>query len=90
MADWGYLVPVLFQGPMTSELLDSLLCYICGGKTLTCKTCICKEHNLGCTELCPCYGSDGCYHPYTHKDASDDNTDVVDDDDLYNECLYAV
>ncbi len=23
--------------------------------------------------------------PYTHRDASDDNTDVVDDDDLNNE-----
>ncbi len=52
MPDGSYLVPVLFQSPMTSELLDSLLC-ACGGKTHTCKTCICKEHNLGFTSCIP-------------------------------------
>ncbi len=67
MPNGDYLVPVLFQGPMTSELLDSLLCV-----------------QSGITELCLCYDSDDCHNPYTHKHASDDNTDVVYDD-LNNE-----
>ncbi len=65
MPDEGCLFPDLFQGPMTSELLDSLLCACCG-TTHTCKTCVCKEHNLGFSELCPCYGSDGCHHFISH------------------------
>ncbi len=35
-------------------------------------------------------GSDGCHHPYTHRDASDDNMYMADDDDLNNKCLHAV
>ncbi len=84
MPGGGYLVPVLFQGPMASDLLNSLVC-TCSGKTFCCRTCICKEHNLGYTELCPSYVSDGCHYPYTHNDGSDDDTDVVDDHDLNNE-----
>ncbi len=80
----GYLCPVLFQGPMASELLDSLVC-ACAGQTFCCRKCICKEHNLRYTEPCLYYCSDGCHNPYTRKDTYDDNTDVVDDDNLNNE-----
>ncbi len=83
MSGGGYLIPVLFHGPMASELLDSLVC-ACAGQTFCCRKCICKEHNLGYTELYPCYGSDDYHNPYTHQHASDDNTYVVDDDDLNN------
>ncbi len=72
-----------------SDLLNSLVCP-CGGKTFCCRTCICKEHNLGYTELCPCSVSDDCHNPFTYKDASDDDTDVVDDHDLNNEWLHAI
>ena len=61
------LEPVQFQDPMASELLDSLVCS-CSGKTLCSRTSVCKEHNMGCTELCPNYGSADCHNIlFIHK-----------------------
>jgi hypothetical protein len=43
----------LFEGQMSSDFLQDLVC-TCKGRSVCSKGCVCFEHNLSCTELCPC------------------------------------
>jgi len=57
----GKLIPVLFDGPVASEILDGLLCN-CTRKQgcLTAVSCTCKQNNMQCIELCDCSNFEGC------------------------------
>jgi len=60
------LEPVLFEGQMSSDFLQDLVC-TCKGKSVCSRGCVCFEHNLFCTELCSCQASDLCCNINTHK-----------------------
>lgn len=67
------LEPVFFEGQMTSDFLQDLVC-TCKGKSVCSRGCVCFEQNLSCTELCPCQASDLCFNDHTHtRDNSDDD-----------------
>ncbi len=40
-----YLMPKYFEGPMTSDFLQDLVC-MCKGKSICSKNCVCVEQNL--------------------------------------------
>ena len=65
------LEPILFEGQMSSDFLQDL---VCNGRSVCSKGCVCFEHNLSCTELCPCHALDLCHNVITHM------TDIEDDD----------
>ena len=58
--------PVLFAGKMSSDFLQDLICS-CKGRNLCSKACVCLEQNLGCTELCPCQGTEICKNELTKQ-----------------------
>ena len=60
------LEPVLFEGQMSSDFLQDLVC-TCKWKSVCSRGCVCFEHNLFCTELCSCQASDLCRNINTHK-----------------------
>ena len=68
------LEPVLFEGQMSSDFLQDLVC-TCKGKSVCSKSCVCFEQKLSCTELCQCQASDLCKNLNTHL------ADIDDDDD---------
>ena len=70
------LEPVLFEGQMTSDFLQDLVC-TCKGKSVCSRGCVCFEQNLSCTELCPCQASDLCHNDHTHT------RDVEEDEDIF-------
>ena len=53
------LKPVFFEGQMSSDFLQDLVC-TCKGKSVCSKECVCFEQNLSCTDLCPCQASEMC------------------------------
>ena len=59
------LQPVYFEGPMSADILQDLVCS-CKGKSPCKKSCVCFEEKLACTDLCFCQGSDWCKHAQTH------------------------
>jgi hypothetical protein len=65
------LEPILFEGQMSSDFLQDL---VCNGRSVCSKGCVCFEQNLSCTELCPCQALDLCHNMITHR------TDIEDDD----------
>jgi hypothetical protein len=65
------LEPILFEGQMSSDFLQDL---VCNGRSVYSKGCVCFEQNLSCTELCPCQALDLCHNVITH------GTDIEDDD----------
>jgi hypothetical protein len=65
------LEPILFEGQMSSDFLQDL---VCNGKSVCSKGCVCFEQNLSCTKLCPCQALDLCHNVITHR------TDIEDDD----------
>ena len=67
------LEPILFEGQLSSDFLQDLVC-TCKGRSVCSKGCVCFEHNLSCTELCPCQALDLCHTVITHM------TDIKDDD----------
>lgn len=66
---WGKgmnsLQPVFFEGPMSSDFLQDLVCS-CKDKSPCKKSCVCFEQNLACTDLCSCQGSELCKNAQTH------------------------
>jgi hypothetical protein len=56
-------LPVFFEGIMTSDFLQDLICSYTG-KVMSGRSCICNEQNMCCTELCLCHGSDFCMNPF--------------------------
>ena len=70
--------PVYFLGMMTSDFLQDLICS-CKGKYICSKSCICREQQMSCTELCPCQGSDTCQNIFSKEDL--DLDDQINDDD---------
>jgi hypothetical protein len=44
------LEPILFEGQMSSDFLQDL---VCNAISVCSKGCVCFEQNLSCTELCP-------------------------------------
>ena len=59
------LQPVYFEGPMSADFLQDLVCS-CKGKSSCIKSCVCFEENLACTDLCFCQGSEWCKQAQTH------------------------
>jgi hypothetical protein len=57
---------VLFEGQMSSDFLQDLVC-TCKGKSVCSRGCVCFEQNLSCTELCSRQASDLCRNINTHK-----------------------
>ena len=60
------LEPVLFEGQMSSDFIQDLVC-TCNGKSVCSRDCVCFEHNVSFTELCSCQASDLCRNINTHK-----------------------
>jgi len=71
------LLPVLFEGPMSSDFLQDLVC-TCKGKTSCSTNCVCNQQHLACTPICACEGSDRCKNSLTQEAISDEDDD--DDD----------
>ena len=69
------LKPIFFEGQMSSDFLNDLICN-CRGKNMCSKTCVCFEQNLGCTSVCICQASDDCRNAHTQKV----NTEDIEDD----------
>ena len=67
------LEPILFEGQMSSDILQDLVC-TCKGRSVCSKGCACFEQNLCYTELCPSQALNLCHNVITHR------TDVEDDD----------
>jgi hypothetical protein len=59
---------------MASELLHDLIC-TCKGQILCRKNCMCKQQNIGCTDMCPCNGAESCKNPLSRTQ--------IDEDDAY-------
>ena len=55
---------VLFEGPMSSDFLQDLIC-VCKGRSVCSKECVCFTQNLSCTELCSCQGNEACCNGFT-------------------------
>lgn len=67
------LEPVLFEGQISSDFLQDLVC-TCKGKSVCSRDCVCFELNLSCTELYSWQTLDLCRNINTHK------RDVEDED----------
>jgi hypothetical protein len=75
MAD-GSMKLVYFEGPMSSEFLQDLIC-TCKGKNACSKSCICTEQNLACTSICSCQGKEDCKNHLTHRAVPENITIVI-------------
>ena len=75
MAD-GSMKPVYFEGPMSSEFLQDLIC-TCKEKTACSKSCICTEQNLACTNICSCQGKEDCTNHLTRRAVPENITVVI-------------
>ena len=64
------LHPVYFEGNMSAEFLRDLVCS-CKRKSQCKKSCVCAEHNLACTGLCYCQGSEPCKNVHSYTLAED-------------------
>ncbi|MEW8119932.1 MAG: hypothetical protein AB2792_22450, partial [Candidatus Thiodiazotropha sp.] len=53
------IIPVLFDGPVSAEVLRELVCS-CRGRNICANNCVCGTNSLPCTEICPCQGDDKC------------------------------
>ena len=69
------LEPILFEGLMSSDFLQDLIC-TCKGKSVCSKSCVCFEQGLSCTDLCPCQGTDLCHNVQTRQVDDDDDEQV--------------
>jgi hypothetical protein len=76
----GPLLPVYFQGQMSSDFLQGLIC-TCRGKTVCLSGCVCFEQGLSCTDLCPCQAGEICRNSSTqmsrNKSIDDDDVDLL-------------
>jgi hypothetical protein len=61
-----YLMPKYFEGPMTSDFLQDLVC-MCKGKSICSKNCVCVEQNVSCTSICGCQGNEECRNQLSHQ-----------------------
>lgn len=68
------LLPILFEGPMSADFLQDLIC-TCKGKKACDKNCVCNQQNLGCTTICSCEGSESCRNYLTHIQISEEDDD---------------
>jgi hypothetical protein len=59
-------MPTYFEGPMTSDFLQDLVC-MCKGKSICSKDCVCVEQNLSCTSICGCQGNEECRNRLSHR-----------------------
>lgn len=51
------LIPLFFEGPMASYILQDLVCTCRIRQISLCKNCVCSRQNLSCTSACLCEGS---------------------------------
>lgn len=72
------IVPLYFEGPMSSDFLQDLGC-TCKGKTICGKSCVCYEQNVSCTSICGCQGSGDCGNLLTHQTVLENCNDEEDD-----------
>jgi hypothetical protein len=76
----GSLLPVYFQGQMSSDFLQDLIC-TCKGKAVCSSGYVCFEQGLSCTDLCPCQASEICRNSNTqmsrNKSIDDDDVDLL-------------
>ena len=76
----GSLLPVYFQGQMSSDFLQDLIC-TCKGKAVCSSGCVCFEQGLSCTDLYPCQAGEICRNSNTqmtrNKSINDDDVDLL-------------
>ena len=65
-------MPVMYEGPTSSEMLDGLSCK-CKGRQKCQNDCSCAKAHLPCTEDCTCNASDSCNNTIA---------EVLDDDSV--------
>ena len=73
-------LPLFFEGIMTSDFLQDLICS-CKGKVMCSGSCVCNEQNMCCTELCPCQGSDFCMNPFSRSGENDRDSEGDEEND---------
>ena len=73
----GSLIPVYFQGQMSSDFLQDLI-YTCKGKAVCSSGCVCSEQGLSCTDLCPCQAGD----IYRNSNTQMSRNKSIDDHDV--------
>lgn len=54
------IIPVLFDDPVSAEVLRDLVCSCRGRNICVANNCVCAINSLPCTEICPCQGDDKC------------------------------
>jgi hypothetical protein len=76
----GSLLSVYYQGQMSSDFLQDLIC-TCKGKAVCSSGCVCFEQWLSCTDLCPCQAGEICRNSNTqmsrNKSIDDDVVDLL-------------
>ena len=76
----GSLLPVYFQGQMSSDFSQDLIC-TCKGKAVCSSGCVCFEQGLSCTDICLCQASEICRNSNTqmsrNKSIDDDDVDLL-------------
>ena len=73
-------LPVFFEGIMTSDFLQDLICS-CKGKVMCGRSCVYNKQNMCCTELCPCQGSDFCMNPFSKSRENDRDSEDDEEND---------
>ena len=68
------LIPVLYEGQSASEILDCLVC-TCRKRSCSSTTCICRQNNLPCIELCYCKSEENCSNPINRNEDDDSYSD---------------
>jgi hypothetical protein len=76
----GSLLPLYFQGQMSSDFLQDLIC-TCEGKAVCSSGCVCFEQGLSYTDLYPCEAGVICRNSNTqmsrNKSIDDDDVDLL-------------
>ena len=73
-------LPVFFEGIMTSDFLQDLICSF-KGKVICGRSCVCNGQNMCCTELCPSQGNDFCMNPFSRSRENDRGSEGDEEND---------
>jgi hypothetical protein len=73
-------LPVFFEGIMTSDFLQYLICS-CKGIVMCGRSCVCNEQNMCCTEPCLCQSSDFRMNPFSRSRENDRDSEGDEEKD---------